>query len=43
MEEKNIKINNIEVSCKALIEFSSLASVLLELVKRQEEMEKKIK
>ena len=42
MEEKNIKINNIEVSCKALIEFSSLASVLLELVKRQEEMEKKL-
>ena len=42
MEEKNIKINNIEISCKALIEFSSLATVLLELVKKQKEMEKKI-
>ena len=42
MEEKSIKINNIEVSCKALIEFTSLANILLELVKKQEEMEKKL-
>ena len=42
MEEKIIKINNFEVNCKALIEFSSLANVLLELVKKQNEMEKKL-
>ena len=40
--EENIKINDIEISCKALIEFSSLATVLLELVKKQNEMEKKL-
>ena len=42
MEEKNIKVNNIEVSCKALIEFTSLANILLELAKSQKEMEKRI-
>ena len=42
MEEKNIKVNNIEVSCKTLIEFSSLANILLELAKNQKEMEKKL-
>ena len=42
MEEKSIKINNLEVSCTALIEFSSLANVLLELAKKQKEMEKKL-
>ena len=42
MEEKTIKINNLEVSCEALIEFTSLTKVLLELVKRQKENEKKL-
>ena len=42
MEDKTIKINNLEVKCEALIEFSSLANVLLELVKRQKELEKKL-
>ena len=42
MEEKTIKINNLEVSCEALIEFTSLTNVLLELVKRQKENEKKL-
>ena len=42
MEEKTIKINNFEVNCKALIEFSSLVNVLLELVKKQDEMEKNL-
>ena len=40
--EKTIKINNLEVKCEALIEFTSLANVLLELVKKQKEMEKKL-
>ena len=42
MEEKTIKINNLEVKCEALIEFTSLTNVLLELVKRQKDMEKKL-
>ena len=42
MEEKVIKISNLEVKCEALIEFSSLANVLLELVRRQKETEKKL-
>ena len=42
MEEENIKVNNIEVSCKTLIEFSSLANILLELAKNQKEMEKRM-
>ena len=42
MKEENIKVNNIEVSCKTLIEFSSLANILLELAKNQKEMEKRM-
>ena len=42
MEENIIKINSIEVNCEALIEFSSLGKVLLELVKKQKETEKKL-
>ncbi len=43
MEEKVIKVNNVEVTCEALIEFSSLAKILLELSKKQKETEKKLK
>ena len=40
MEEKTLKINNLEINCKSLIEFSSLINVLLELAKKQKEKEK---
>ena len=42
MEEKTLKINNLEINCKSLIEFSSLINVLLELAKKQKETEKKL-
>ena len=42
MEEKSLKINNIEINCQSLIEFSSLITVLLELAKKQKETDKKI-
>ena len=42
MEEKQIKINNLEVNCQSLIEFTSLINVLLELAKKQKENEKKL-
>ena len=42
MEEKKLKINNLEINCEALIEFSSLANVLLELVKKQDEIDQKL-
>ena len=42
MEENTLKINNLEINCKSLIEFSSLITVLLELTKKQKETEKKL-
>ena len=37
MEEKTLKINNIEFNCQTLIEFSSLINALLEMAKKQKE------
>ena len=42
MEENTLKINNLEIKCQNLIEFSSLITVLLELIKKQKETEKKL-
>ena len=42
MEEKTLKINNIEFNCQTLIEFSSLINALIEMAKKQKEAEKKL-
>ena len=42
MEEKTLKINNLEFNCQTLIEFSSLINALLEMAKKQKETEKKL-
>ena len=42
MEEKTLKINNLEFNCQTLIEFSSLINALLEMTKKQKETEKKL-
>jgi len=42
MEENTLKINNLEIKCQNLIEFSSLITVLLELIKKQKETEKRL-
>ena len=42
MEEKTLKINNIEFNCQTLIEFSSLINALIEMAKKQKETEKKL-
>ena len=41
MEVENIEVNNVEYEVKGLIEFSSLARLLLDLAKRQKELENK--
>ena len=41
MEIENIEVNNVEYEVKGLIEFSSLASLLYNLAKRQKELENK--
>ena len=38
MEETSLKINNLEISCQSLIEFTSLTKVLLELIKKQKDI-----
>ena len=42
MEEKTLKINNVEFNCQTLIEFSSLINALIEMAKKQKETEKKL-
>ena len=42
MEEMNIEVNEVKYEIKSLIEFSSLAKLLLELSKRQKNIEKNI-
>ena len=43
MKKQKLKLDDLEIHCESLIEFSSLTKVLLELIKRQKETEKKIK
>ena len=42
MEENCIELNDIKYEVKSLIEFSSLAKLLLDLSKRQKDMEQNI-
>ena len=42
MDEMNIEFNNVKYEVKSLIEFSSLAKLLLDLSKRQKEIEQNI-
>ena len=42
MKKQKLKLDDLEIHCESLIEFSSLTKVLLELVKRQKKTEKKL-
>ena len=42
MEKEKLKLEDLEIHCESLIEFSSLTKVLLELIKRQKKTENKL-